>query len=753
MKYFDGAMGTMLNLRAGETPETLNLTEPERVRAVHVAYAQAGADIITTNTFGANPLKHTNYEELISAGIAMARSTGKEVALDIGPLGKLLRPWGDMEFEDCVEVFAKMIRAGKDQTDLILIETMSDLYEVKAAIIAAKENSQLPVFVSMTVDESGRLLTGADIKTICAFMENMGVGAVGLNCGMGPKQMVPLAQKMLGSTTLPVFINPNAGLPQCGSSHYDCTAEEFAKEMRILMESGVSYVGGCCGTTPEFIVEMRKLGNEGPRKVDTKATTRTTSYNKTQVIDDECVVVGERLNPTGKKRLKQALMDGDMDYLIKEAVEQVNAGAQVLDVNVGVPGLDEPELLPRVIQQLQAVVNTPLQIDTANNVALEKALRVYNGSPIINSVCGKEQSLREVLPLAKKYGACVVCLCLDDDGIPETSEGRLSIAKKILKAAEDYGIGRERLLFDALTMTISTNPDNARITLDTVRGLSAMGLKTILGVSNVSFGMPNREEINAAFLSMAVKEGLSAAIINPKTLSPKSASSELSDLNDLKSINGLDHKTDANVSSPTTLTQCIIDGLQKEGLEMAEELLKTHEPMSVINEHVIPSLNEVGQLFEEKKIFLPQLLMAADAASAVADLVNARNEKKTDEEKKTKKTVVLATVEGDIHDIGKNIVKVLLKNFGFEVIDLGKNVRGSVIVETVNKYQADFAGLSALMTTTLPYMEEDIKLLHEQTNAKVIVGGAVLSRDYAKAIGSDFYAKDAMECVRAISDK
>lgn len=754
--YFDGGMGSMLNLRAGELPEQLNITDPDRVFAIHKAYAEAGADIITANTFGANRLKYNNADELIRAGVKLAKRAGKKVALDLGPTGKLLKPMGDLDFEECVSLYADVVNAGKEDADLILIETMGDTYEIKAAMLAAKENCNLPVFVSMIFDEKGRLLTGADVKTACAVVEGLGADVIGFNCGMGPKQMIPLVKELAEIASTPIMVNPNAGLPESvnGETVYNVDPEEFAELMREIAEIGVCYLGGCCGTTPAHIKALIEKTKDIPAVIpEKKNRTFVTSYSQCVELGTRSAVIGERINPTGKKLLKQALRDNDMDYILREGITQKDCGAHILDVNVGLPEIDEIEILKKAVFELQSVLPTPLQLDSADTEAMEQALRIYNGKPLINSTNGKEKSMREIFPLAKKYGGVVVCLCLDEDGIPESADGRIAIAEKMIKTAAEYGIDKKDLIIDALTMTISTDNQNSVETLKAVDYIkNTLGVNTVLGVSNISFGLPNREAINTAFYTLALHAGLSAGIINPKSQGMMNAYysyNALAGLDDncteyIESAVAVDTTVSA---SGLTLLEAIVKGMKEESAKCAKELLKDTEPLAIINDHIIPALDKVGDGFEKNTIFLPQLLMSADSAKAAFDEIKAHMVVSGSAQVKGEK-IIVATVEGDIHDIGKNIVKVLLANYGFDVLDLGKDVKCETVLEEAVKNDVKLVGLSALMTTTVPNMEKTIKLLHDNTDAKVFVGGAVLTRDYAKMIHADWYAKDAMESVR-----
>lgn len=756
IKYFDGGMGSMLNLRPGELPEKLNISDPDRVYRVHKAYADAGADIITANTFGANRLKYDNCDELVKAGVALAKKTGKKVALDLGPTGKLLKPMGDLDFEDCVSIYADVVNAGKDDADIVLIETMGDTYEIKAAMLAAKENCDLPIFVSMIFDEKGRLLTGADVKTACAVVEGLGADVIGFNCGLGPKQMIPLVEELEKYTSTPIMVNPNAGLPESvnGETVYNVDPDEFSDLMAQIADLGVSYLGGCCGTTPAHIKALiEKTKNIPDVPPSKKNFTFVTSYSQSVELGEKSAVVGERINPTGKKLLKQALRDRDMDYILREGISQKDCGAHILDVNVGLPEIDEVEMLKSAVYELQSVLPTPLQLDSSDAVAMEQALRIYNGKPLINSTNGKEKSMHEIFPLAKKYGGVVVCLCLDENGIPETADGRIKVAQKIINTAAEYGIDKKDLIVDALAMTISTDTKNAIETLKAVDYIKhTLGVNTVLGVSNISFGLPNREAVNTAFYTLCLKAGLSAGIINPKSQSMMNAYysyNALAGLDEncteyIESAVVIDAVADA---SNITLLDAIVKGMKEESAKCAKELLKTQNSLDIINEYIIPALDKVGDGFEKNKIFLPQLLMSADSAKAAFDEIKAHMIVNGNSQVKGEK-IIIATVEGDIHDIGKNIVKVLLANYGFDVVDLGKDVKCETVLDETIKNDAKLVGLSALMTTTVPNMEKTIKLIHENTDAKVFVGGAVLTKDYAKMINADWYAKDAMESVR-----
>lgn len=768
--FFDGAMGTMLQkngLSAGEIPETWNITHRDIVYAIHKAYADAGCNIIKSNTFGANALKFkgTDYtvEEIVTSAIDIAKTavSGKDktfVALDLGPTGKLLKPYGELPFETAYELYKQQVIAGKKAgADLVLIETMGDTYEIKAAVLAAKENCDLPIVVTMIFDESGKLLTGSDIKTAVFMLEGLGVDAIGFNCGLGPRQMLSLLPELLKYSSTPLAVNPNAGLPECvnGVTFFNVTPEEFANDLKELAEMGVSLLGGCCGTTPEHLKEAVKLCKDIPvLPVKQKNITAVTSYSKTAVIGERPIIIGERINPTGKKKLKAALVSGDSGYIFSEALSQVECGADVLDVNVGLPEIDEPKVMCDTVKGIQGITNLPLQIDTSDPAAMEQALRIYNGKPLINSVNGKKESMEKIFPLAKKYSGVVVCLTLDESGIPESAEGRIKIAEKIINTAKEYGIDKKDLIIDTLAMTVSTGAENAKRTLQALSYVrNTLGVNTVLGVSNISFGLPKRDNINAAFFTLAMGSGLSAGIINPKSDSMMNA------FYSYCALNGYDENFETYISKTsdsaptakndkTDLKTAVINGLSKAAGENARELLKTEQPLDIINLYLIPALDIVGKGFEDGTIFLPQLLMSADAAKAAFDEIKASIPAEANGSEKKNK-VVIATVKGDIHDIGKNIVKVLLENYGFDVIDLGKDVDPEIIVDTAIKEKVKLVGLSALMTTTVVNMEETIRLLRKRyPECKVMVGGAVMTQDYADRIGADSYAKDAMGAVR-----
>lgn len=779
--FFDGALGTQLQklgLGAGECPENRNITTPELLYKIHREYAQAGADIILANTFGANRLKlngQFGVEAVVTKGIEIAkeaiRDSGREayVSLDIGPTGKLLKPFGELEFEEAYEAFAEMVRAGvKGGADMVSVETMTDIYEAKAAILAVKENCELPLTVTVSFDASGKLLTGADPLIAATVLESLGADAIGVNCGLGPIQSFELLREMSKYTSLPLILCPNAGLPEIveGRTEYNVSADEFAEQMKLAAKWGVSLLGGCCGTSPEHIAKtVEACRGYKPRHTarEDELVSYVTSYSKAVSLGKKPIVIGERLNPTGKPKLKEALRRGDMSHVICEATAEEDNGADVLDINAGLPEIDEAATMCDMIEAIQGVCTLPLQIDTASVKVLERALRIYNGRPLINSVNGKDESLETILPLAKKYGACLVALTLDENGIPETAEERIAIAEKIVKRCDEYGIPRRDIIVDTLTMTVGTGDLNARITLDALEYVTnKMKLKTVLGVSNVSFGLPVRESVTAAFLTMALQSGLKAAIINPSSAIIMNA------FNAYLALSGQDHSCLGYISSAravgetksggaseklnsdaVTVRTAIVRGLKERSATLvAEELKSARDAMEIINGEIIPALDEVGDGFAKKTLFLPQLLMSADAAKSAFAVIKENMDKHGGKREK-KGGVILATVKGDVHDIGKNIVKVLLENYGFEVIDLGKDVEPSAVLECAKESGIRLIGLSALMTTTVPAMEQTVKLLKsELPDCKVIVGGAVLNAEYAAAIGADHYSADATDSAR-----
>ena len=785
--FLDGGMGTLLQaegLAPGELPETWNIEHPEKVEAIHRRYYEAGSDVVLANTFGANVCKFHDdrytVEEVIRAGIANAKRAGEQigketyVALDMGPTGKLLKPMGDLDFDDAYEAFAEAVRYGeKYGADLIHIETMSDTYEVKAAILAAKENSSLPVFVTMIFDERGKLLTGGDVPSVVAMLEGLRVDALGLNCGLGPKQMLPILNDLRRYTSLPIIVKPNAGLPKQknGETYYDVEPDEFARIMQEVVKEGACVIGGRCGTTPEHIKKLVEECKELPlREIEKKHDTIVSSYGQAVILDDMPRIIGERINPTGKKKFKEALKNEDMDYILKEAITQQDKGAHILDVNVGLPDIDEVAMMEKVVKELQSVTSLPLQIDTVDGKAMERAMRIYNGKPMINSVNGKQVSMDEVFPLVRKYGGVVVGLTIDEEGIPKDAEGRVRVAGKIINEAAKYGIDKKDIVIDVLTMTISSEKDGAKVTLEALKRVrEEFGVRTVLGVSNISFGLPRRPIVNSYFYAMAMQNGLTAGIINPSSEDMMKAYRSYNALmgfdenctNYISTYAGTTETVTVQASQAAaaagnapkaagvemTLKYAIERGLKEEAHHITRDLIGTREPLDIIQEELIPALNVVGEGFEKGTVFLPQLLMSADAAKiAFAVIKDVLASSGQEEEKKEK--IILATVKGDIHDIGKNIVKVLLENYGFDVIDLGKDVPPEAIVEKAVEENVTLVGLSALMTTTVVSMEETIKLLREKKpDCKVMVGGAVLNQDYADMIGADFYGKDAMQSV------
>lgn len=814
--FFDGGTGSLLQaagLKPGELPETWNLTRTDVIIDLHKQYLDAGCHIFNTNTFGANRLKYPdNLDDIVTASIRLAKKARRlanreddaYIALDVGPTGKLLEPMGDLPFEEAVDIFADLVKIGvREGADLILIETMNDSYEAKAALLAAKENSDLPVFLTCVFDEGGKMLTGGTPESMVAMAEGLGVDGIGTNCSLGPAAMFSTVKRFVAAASVPVLVNPNAGLPESidGQTVYNVDAHEFAKEMKDIVEAGAHAVGGCCGTTPEYIrtliAEVKDIPFVPPAP---KHKTVISSFSRTALIGDEAqpLIIGERINPTGKKRFKQALIDHDIDYIISQGLEQEKAGAHALDVNVGSPEVDEVELIQEVVGKLQSILPLPLQIDTSNIEAMEKALRMYNGKALINSVNGKEETMEAVFPLVKKYGGVVIGLALDENGIADTADGRVAVARKIYERAADYGIAKENVIIDGLCMTVSADPESALVTLETIRRIhDELGGNTILGVSNISFGLPARELINSYFFAMALQAGLSSAIINPNNkammqayrtycaLSGKDTNftnfitayqnyetpdkrvqkavddykrKVLSALDldgaDLSHIGTVKKETDTPSASATTkdksygnkLMEAVERGMAGPAAEATHNALLTRNALDIINEDLVPALDNVGQGFEKGTLFLPQLLMAAEAAKAAFAVVK---EALADVPQETKGKVILATVKGDIHDIGKNIVKVLLENYGYQAVDLGRDVDPETIVETAVKEDIRLVGLSALMTTTVVNMEETIRLLRKKKpDCKVIVGGAVMTKQYADSIGADCYGKDAMSTVR-----
>ena len=779
--FCDGGTGSILQkmgLKGGELPETWNLTRPDDIRSLNRGYFEAGSNIVNTNTFGANRFKFDNVSDIVKAGVWLCQEARKEagreddayVAIDVGPTGKLLEPMGDLAFNDAVDIFAEIIKAGYEAGgDLVLIETMSDSYEAKAAVVAAHEVCDLPVIVTTIYDESGKLLTGGSVEGTVAMLEGLKVDAIGINCGFGPKQMLPIAERLVACCSLPIVVNPNAGLPRTenGATVYDVDPEEFSQVMEEIAKLGVHVMGGCCGTTPDHISRMIGKVKQVPFTPPVeKQTTYVTSFADCVKIGRKPVIVGERINPTGKKKLQQALRDNNIDYILTEALKQEEAGAHVLDVNVGLPEINEPEMMESVIRKIQSVTNLPLQIDTTNIEALERGMRIYNGKPMINSVNGKEENIKAVMPLVAKYGGVLVALPLNESGIPATSDGRIEIARRIYEAADSYGIPRKDIVIDGLAMTISSDPESAIATLDTVRRVrDEFSGHSILGVSNISFGLPARELVNSHFLTMAMQNGLSCAIINPCNGPMMASYRSYNALMNLdpnlgefinaykdyvagtSASSGSAKTSSASSGAVLTLAEAIERGVTGRASEAMKEALDSgRDSLEIINSELIPALDRVGKGFEAGTVFLPQLLMSADAAKAAFAVVK---EAMADKPRNTKGQVILATVKGDIHDIGKNIVKVMLENYGYDVIDLGKDVPPEVIVDCAIENNIRVVGLSALMTTTVASMEETIKLLREKKpGTKVVVGGAVMTPEYADKIGADAYAKDAMATVR-----
>lgn len=789
----DGAMGTMLQkrgLKLGGIPEELNITAPNVIEEIHRLYIEAGSDIIYTNTFGANgyKLSHSKYsvEEVIKAGVSVAKQACKGrtclAALDIGIIGQLLEPAGTLSFERAYAYYKEMLTAGEQAgADLVVFETQTDLLELKAAVLAAKENTKLPILCTMTFEENKRTFTGVSVPAMAKTLEGLGVSAVGVNCSLGPVELYDVIRELAEWTNLPLILKPNAGLPDPVTNEYHISANEFAIESAKSAELGVKFFGGCCGTDEFFIRELGKALDSAEFPKEQRVVKRTAVCSASCTVElNEPRVIGERINPTGKKKFKEALLNHDIDYILGQAVEQIDAGADILDVNVGLPGIDEKEMMVTVLKEIQGITDVPLQIDSTIPEVIEAALRVYNGKPILNSVNGEEKSLSSILPLAKKYGACVIGLTLDENGIPKTAEGRVQIAQKIWKRAQEYGIPKEDVIIDCLTLTASAEQDGVTETLTALSKVTKeLGLKTVLGVSNISFGLPNRELINHTFLTMALENGLTLPIMNPNIASMMGAfrafkllagydrdsrdfvanyagvvmkTSAVSKEQDLKnpSITGQsENYTEEGNHTKEKLRAALENGLKNEGAKYTSMLINEEkvDSMEVINHILIPALDKIGEDFEKGKLFLPQLILSAGVATACFDVIKDKMQKENGAPA-AKGNIVLATVKGDIHDIGKNIVKVLLENYGYHVIDLGKDVDYQKVVDAAVLYKAELVGLSALMTTTLVSMEETIKLLRKNhVPAKIVVGGAVLTPEYAKQIGADFYARDARETV------
>lgn len=777
----DGGTGTVLQargLKPGEATEEWNLSHPDEIVRLHKEYYDAGSNVVFTNTFGATALKYNDeeLERLISSALASAKkarelSIGKQekfIGFDIGSLGALLKPFGEIDFEEAVSAFAKVVKlAVKYGAELIGIETMNDSYETKAALLAVKESCDLPVMVSNAYSADGKLMTGASPEAMVAMLEGMGADIIGANCSLGPEQLQGVIEKLLSNSSVPVSFKPNAGLPKSenGKTYFDITPEQFAQSVAASVKRGVRVVGGCCGTTPEYIrLLTQAIGSLSPVEITPKDNTVISSFDHAVYFGTSPLLIGERINPTGKKMLKQALIENDIQYILNEGVNQQSKGVDILDVNVGLPDIDECRMLTDAVCELQAITSLPLQIDTSDPVAMEAALRRYNGKAMINSVNGKEESIKSVFPIAKKYGGVIVALTLDENGIPKTAEGRVAIAEKILKAAEGYGISKKDIIFDTLAMTVSADCNAAVITLKSLREIKErLGCNTVLGVSNVSFGLPERDILNSNFFALALENGLSAAIMNPFSAPMMRAYYSFRALHamDESCLDYIDFALanpsavqPASVSEvksdegSSELQRAIINGFRDAAGVEAEKQLQSVAPLDIVQKEIIPALNIVGKGFEEKKYYLPQLLMSAEAAKSAFEKIKAILDNSA-EKKASTFPVVIATVKGDIHDIGKNIVKLLLENYGFEVTDLGKDVEPETVLNAVNETGAKLVGLSALMTTTVPAMEETIVLLRRKApQVKIIVGGAVLNKEYAERIGADAYAPDAMETVR-----
>ncbi|WP_027400444.1 homocysteine S-methyltransferase family protein [Anaerovorax odorimutans] len=801
----DGAMGTMIQehgINTGEKPEEINFAYPDVIKKIYMDYLEAGSDFVASNTFSANRYKiaGTAYsvEQVVTQAVKIARDAVDEymkksldlknedssnifkkyVALDIAPIGKLMKPVGDMSFDEAYDIFKEQILAGdKAGADLILFETFTDIHELKAGILAAKEACDLPIFCSVTFQEDKRMLMGTDPLTVVTILQDLGIDALGVNCSLGPKDMVPIVKEILTYSRIPVLVQPNAGLPDYvdGKTVFNVEIKEFTDAMLEMIEAGIAIAGGCCGTNPDYIRELAKKINE--KKKDTlfpalsqdiekeranKAVTSVSSGTKTVVLDDRIRIIGERINPTGKKLLKEALKAEDLAYIENEAINQANVGAEILDINVGLPEIDEKEMMIKVIEKVSSVVNIPLQIDSSSPEVIEAAVRIYNGKPIINSVNGKQEVMDAIFPIVKKYGACVIALTLDENGLPKNAEERIKIAQRIINTAKSYGIGRERIIVDCLTLTVSAQQNAGRDTLEAIRNVKQkFGVKTTLGASNVSFGLPQRKLLNRTFLAMALEAGLDAPITDPlvseyvdtirafETLSCKDIESRdfIAYYSDQEDSHVSKSQSSKNNVAELTLEDIIIKGYEDRAAKATEELLKTMEPLEIVEQKVIPALEVVGKSYEEGKSFLPQLIKSADTVRGAFDVLKAAMEVSGQNISYGK--IIVATVKGDIHDIGKNIVKVLLENYGYDVIDLGKDVEIETIVRTAKEQNIKMVGLSALMTTTVVNMDETIKALKEENlDCCTIVGGAVLTPEYAKQIGADFYCKDAMDAVR-----
>ena len=777
--FFDGGMGTMLQkngMKGGEIPELININNPDLIKSIHTQYLNAGADIITTNSFGANPLKlngEVSAEAVAEAAVKLAKEAVNEfkkgyVAFDIGPTGKLLEPTGELSFDDAYESFKSMaIVAENSGADLVIIETMSDTLEAKAAVLAVKENTSLPIFLTMTFDETHKTLTGADVDVMSAMFEGLGVDCLGINCGLGPKQIAELMDRLAKISSIPIMAQPNAGLPEIkdGKTVYTVSPDDFAEECTAIAKCGASVIGGCCGTTPEHIEKLVNKCKDFTPIVEEKNFTVVSSYSRAVYLNNRPVIVGERINPTGKKKFKEALRNNDIDYILNEAFVQRDSGADILDVNVGLPEINECEMMEKAVKAISSAVNLPLQIDSSDPETIERALRIYNGKPMINSVNGKKEILDSILPIVQKYGGVLVGLCLDEGGIPETAEKRVKIAENIANEAAKYGIKKKNLVMDALTLTISAQQEESAQTIKALNAIKTqLGIKTILGVSNISFGLPRREIVNGTFFALALHSGLDACIINPLSEAmmntyraycalaciDKDCADYVSTYAGTKAQTTIITSTDAPKKSDDTaepLTDIIIKGLKDRSYEETKELLKKRESMDIVNNIIIPALDVVGNEFEKGTMFLPQLMMSAQTVKNSFDAIK-ENMSQSGKQQESKGKILLATVKGDIHDIGKNIVKVLLENYGYEVFDLGKDVPPEAIVECIKEHNIKLCGLSALMTTTVLSMEDTIKAIRsEGLDTKICVGGAVLTPEYADMIGADSYCKDALATV------
>ena len=791
--FLDGAMGTQLQLKGlqpGEVPELWNLTRPRDVQDIHASYFAAGSDIVYSNTFGASPAKYHGdapLKDVIAAAIATAKAAapaGKFVALDVGPTGRLLKPAGDFEFDAAYDSFAEQIRLGTEAgADLIAIETVNDTYELKAALLAAKENSNLPVIATVSLSEDGKLLTGGDVDCVAALFDALKPDACGFNCGLGPDKLLPFVKRLAERVSIPIVVKANAGMPRVvdGKTHFDVGPEAFAKDIASCVEAGASIVGGCCGTTPDHIRAVTNLlaskSTQTPKHPNTQTPVPTVISSYSRCVElplDDSLIIGERINPTGKKKLKEAYKSGDTGYILREAIAQADAGAHILDVNAGVPGIDEPSVLRATVEAIQSVTDVPLQIDTSDPKALEAALRHYNGKAMINSVNAKQEVMDSVFPLVAKYGGVIVALTLDEAGIPATAEGRVALAKRMIDEGAKYGLSKDDFVVDVLCLAVSADANSANVILESLRRVRyELGLRTVLGVSNISFGLPARPLLNATFYTLALEAGLTSAIVNPLSVEMMTAYKSWRALtgrdtscNDwissvaegkvggsatpaVPSVQSDSQASRQSVNSLSPLTAAIVHGLKQDAAMIAGGLLSSGKaPVEVIDGEIVPALEIVGKGFETGKVFLPQLLMAAEAASSAFEVIRdvlAKSGTKTE----LKGPIVIATVKGDIHDIGKNIVRALLENYGFKVIDLGRDVAPETIVETALRENCKLVGLSALMTTTVPYMAETIKQLNAaDPSIKTFVGGAVLTADYAEQIHATWYAKDAMASVR-----